>query len=133
MIRRILAAAVLAAAILFPAAPAHADTCGDTAGQWVPLLGSTWTGTITTSSDTLDVVAEFASVASAAAVTVDTIPMVGTWVYDYDFRTAVALEGFGWLIEVSAVDCDGGMVIEAQGGATSTTYVVGSVSLDRVT
>jgi hypothetical protein len=128
---RMLASALLLAATLVvgltPGA-AYADSCGDTADQWVPaLVGSVWSGTAGSSSIT----AVMVTTDHAAATLVDTLPVVGAWGYVDDFRWTGATEGFSYFFEVSATACSGGKVTDATGSGHDALFNAFAVTITR--
>jgi hypothetical protein len=114
------------------AAPAHADVCGDTSAQWVPTLGSTWTGTA--GSDNLVMAA--VQLASATVTTHGVIPLAGPWGFDSSspsFYWTGATEGYEFFYQVYPVTCSGGQVTYAEGSGHDAVFNAFSVSLTRVT
>lgn len=122
--RRILSAATvtivtLLASLLVGLAPAHADVCGDSSAQWVPLLGSTWSGTTSMEEPLNTFAIEAVQPLSAAATLLGELPLVGEWAVataDQQMSWTGALEGFFYHFSVHADACDAGKVTEASGG-----------------
>jgi len=90
-------------------------TCGDTSAQWVPALGSAWTGEITDSSTAVEAI--FVQLDSAVASVVDGVPLVGVWDFvDGQLTWTAATEGISYRFTVTATTCSGGKVTVADGG-----------------
>lgn len=110
-------------------------TCGDTSAQWVAaLLGSTWTGSVTDEgAQSLAVV--LLPTAALAVVTVDGVPLVGTWAFvnGSQVEVSVSTEGIAWLFQMSATACASGKVTAAEGSARDPFQVGHPCSWSRLT
>lgn len=114
------------------AAPARADVCGDTSAQWVPTLGSTWTGT----AGDDDLVLEAAQSESATATVLGVLPLVGPWGFESSspsFYWTGATLGFSYWFQVYPVSCSDGMVTYAEGSGHDAVFNAFAVTLTRVT
>jgi hypothetical protein len=105
--------------------------CGDTSGQWVPLLGSVFSGMIT-DSDT-SVVAVFAQTDNVAATLVGGVPLVGVWQFqDGSLAWTAQTEGISYSFQVSPSTCASGKVTVADGGVGDSFNVGHPFTMSRV-
>ena len=106
-------------------------TCGDTSAQWVPLLGSAWTGSITDSSTAVEVILVQAE--NLATTVVGEIPLVGVWAFSGGQLTwTAATEGISYTFTVSATTCASGKVTVANGGVGDSFGVGHPFTMSRV-